>query len=321
MKPVAFLILIGALVFVAVGYSYSRIQTDLIQARKSLTEANSENQKLRAQIVTEDAELDSLRKQVSSYEAKIQALNGEAKAEAQNQSTQLQSLETSLTNQRQLTDQKRKDYQAMLTGKPTSNDAAAIRKNLNDEIATLRQRLNAVKDETARTRDDANHARDTHRSNVDFANSQEKSRLDGANQQLGALKKQRSTIASQKGNPMKAELLQEIDTQIGTAQGIVNQLHGEQNRQRDQEHSVASTLDAQIRSTIADLSDQQHKLEGQLQAKQNQMLKLDGASAATGEYQKERAELIKRMAAELQDETEKLKKLEAQVTAAKVPAH
>ena len=317
MKPVAFLVLVGALVLLAVGYSYSRIQSDLILARKSLAEVNTDNQKLRAQLVTEDTELDSLRKQINSYEAKVQALNGEAKVEAQNQSSQLQSLETALSNQRQLTDQKRRDYQAMLNGKATSNDAGAIRKNMNDEIATIRQRLNAVKDEIARTRDDGNHARDAHRSDTNFANSQEKSRLDGANQQLGALKKQRATTASQKGNPMKAEQLQEIDDQIGAAQGVVNQLHGEQNRQRDQEHVDASALDAQIRSTIADLNEQQHKLEAQMQAKQNQMLKLDGASAAKGEFQKERSELIKKMAAELQDETDKMQKLEAQVSAAK----
>jgi len=276
-------------------------QGKLLQTKKS------ELEKLTATLQERDTLIKTLQLQVAANEKKIQGLSQQNEVE----NNGLRSLEANLLSQRIRVEQKRKEYQDLLANPKGVDQAISARISfLNDDVKLLEQRLKSVNQDLSNTGLDAADARQKNKNDAAWRMAQIQNQIQYVEDGLKQLRAQRASYSKQ---DIKAGRTQTLDAQIAAANVNLSDLQNSAAQTRNEQSNATQTLETQIKKSLSDLKQEQNENNRKIGADKDELYKLQQHNLAAGSFQKERDALIKKLAAELQEETEKLKTLETQV--------
>ncbi len=283
-------------------------RSELADKQNEIESAHEKISQLRSDLASSNELLNKLKGELSGAETRISSLANEAVGQAED----LKRLESEVGEQRKKTEEKRKAYQAMLGGSGVNPTLAAKIKSFQDDNQIQQNRIAAIDQELSNSNYDANEARSNARSSSTFSMSQEDSRVQDAQQNLNSLQANRAAVAKSR-SATRGIQLGELDQQIVVARGNLNALKAERGQLQNQIKSGTQNLETQIRQNADQLTREKNTARGKVQNNNNEIVKIQSQISAQDTISVDRKNLLNRLNTELQEETDKLKTLEAKL--------
>lgn len=282
-------------------------------SQQKLAAANEAERELKAAVQERDSKIAALEKKSSTEEATIQRL-ADSKLD---QTHLMHSLENDLDAQRKRVEEKRKAYQDLLNHKnPTDTIETAARiKEIQDELQLQNQKLKSINQDFANTGLDAANAMSQRKSDAGFRLGQVDNRIQTIQAMMQKLRDEKASLPPARLDTTSAQKAREIDARIRELTQALNALRAERSQIAAEQASETQGLQGRINKTVADLKREQAETQKTIETKKAELANLETRRSVAGGFQKERDSLLKQLAQELQDETNKLKALEDKVRA------
>jgi chromosome segregation ATPase len=291
--------------------AHRQAQAEISQQAKRLSEIQGENASLKDKISDLERQLAKDQDHLNDYSKQVA-----------NESKELQSLEAELDAQRRRVDEKQKQYLALKNNTNPDVYTAAKIKMANDAIQDLSNQMKSFNDEINNTQSDAAIARANRKRDADNAIAEAQNQVVQTQASLKDMQTQRNATARDRTllGGTKQQTLFNMDQQISQTQANLNTFKmGHQQMVNDQK-AQTQTLEVQIKQSMEDLRRRQDEVRKKLDGQKAELFKLQEHQTATGNFEKEKNELLSRLAADLKDETAKLATLEAKVRDQKLKA-